>query len=291
MDAELVLDSKARLGEGSVWDNRTHLLYWVDILAGEVHRFEPKSGNDTATGMGQDVGTVVPRGLDDCVVALRDGIYSADLVSGTVVRRAAVEADKPGNRFNDGKCDPAGRFWAGTLNDDDHRGGHGALYRIDPGWKPEKILENISVSNGICWNAERNAMYYTDTPTGELWRFDYDDATGEVGNQTVAVEVDTADGRPDGMTIDAEGMLWVAMWSGAKVCRYNPESGSKLSEIGVAATQVTSCAFGGDDLGDLFITTARNGLAGKDLDKQPHAGGVFRARPGTVGVEASYCKL
>jgi sugar lactone lactonase YvrE len=278
---ELVLDANASLGEGAIWDSRKRVLYWVDIEAGEVHVYDPATGKDRAVSCGQQVGTVVPRAKGGVMVALRDGFAALDLDTGTLTMIADPEADKPRNRFNDGKCDPRGRFWAGTLGQDG-----GALYRMDTDLSVTKVLEGIGTSNGIAWSLDRKTMYYIDTRVQEVWAFDYDDATGAIANKRTAISVPRESGHPDGSTLDAEGNLWVAHWDGWNVTCYDPKTGRALRRIDVPAQRVTSVAFGGPDLDTLYITTARIGLNDADLKKQPHAGGLFRCRPGVKGIPA-----
>lgn len=202
---------------------------------------------------------------------------------------AAPEADIPDNRFNDGKCDPAGRFWAGTMSTVGDKNA-GALYRYDADSSIHKMVENVSISNGIVWSLDKTKMYYVDTPTQKVMVYDYNNLTGEISNAKVAVEIPNEMGSPDGMTIDAEGNLWVALWGGFAVTCWNPETGELIQTVKVPAKNVTSCAFGDADLGTLYITTAREGNNGEELEKYPLSGGVFKFRPGVKGVDAFFFK-
>jgi sugar lactone lactonase YvrE len=283
--AELVLDAKAILGEGAAWVANRQRLYWVDIQGKKVHVYDPAEGSDRAIEVDQQVGTLAPREKGGLVLALERGLYFLDEDSGKTEFIADPESDQPTNRFNDGKCDPAGRFWGGTMS---MVGGSktGSLYRMDADLSVHKMVGNVSTSNGLIWSLDKRTMYYIDTPTMEVSAFDYDHTSGTISNRRAAVRVPEGEGRPDGMTIDAEGMLWVAMWEGWQVNRYNPQTGEKLDSIPVAAARVTSVAFGGPEMGDLYITTARLQMAGEELEGQPHAGGLFVARPGVRGMPA-----
>jgi len=198
------------------------------------------------------------------------------------------EQDRPENRFNDGKCDPAGRFWAGTMLNGAGESDppHGSLYSLDAHHHVQHRLSGVRISNGICWSPDKTTMYFVDSPNRWVDAFDYDDATGAIGNRRVAVTVPREYGMPDGMTIDAEGMLWVAGWGGGQVSRWDPATGKFLETIAVPASQSSACAFGGPNLDELYITSARIGLDAATLAHEPHAGSLFVARPGVKGTEA-----
>ena len=281
MEAELVLDTHSLLGEGAIWDPATGRLYWVDIDPGLVHVYNPADGDNRTVKVGQPVGTIVPRAKGGTMVALRDGFGALDPGTGALELWSNPEAGIPGNRFNDGKCDPAGRFWAGTLGTSG-----GALYRLDADRSVTKLFGGVKTSNGIVWTKDLKSMYYIDTGTGRVDAFDYDHATGAVANRRPAVTVPKETGRPDGCTLDAEGMLWVAMWEGWGVVRYNPATGQELSRVKVPVSRVTSVAFGGPDLKTLYITTSSYSLKEADKATQPHAGGLFKVVPGVTGVPA-----
>jgi len=276
---ELILDAKALLGEGAAWDVERKRLYWVDIIGTKVHMYNPETGEDRAIDVGQQVGTLAPRQKGGLVLAMENGLYFLDEDSGALEFINDPESDLKENRFNDGKCDPAGRFWAGTLGAQP-----GGLYRMDHDLSVHKMVDGIRTSNGIIWSLDKRTMYYIDTPTMEVSAFDYDNTTGEISNRRAVVRVAEGEGHPDGMTIDAEGMLWVAMWNGWQVNRYDPQTGNKIGSIPVPAARVTSVAFGGDHLDELYITSARLQAEGEELANQPHAGGLFKARPGVKGV-------
>jgi sugar lactone lactonase YvrE len=280
---ELVFDAKAAVGEGALWDAKRQVLYWVDILNNRVHVYDPATQQDRTIIVDQYVGTVVPRRSGGLMLAVHHGFASLDLETEHLEIIADPEYHLPGNRFNDGKCDPAGRFWAGTTALDGTPNVC-SLYRLDADHSVHKMLDGVTVSNGIVWTPDK--MYYIDTPTGQVDAFDYDATTGEIGHRSVAIRVLAEMGYPDGMTIDSEGMLWVALWEGGGVSRWDPTDGRLLQTIDLPAANVTSCAFGGENLDQLYITTARYGLSADQLEKQPLAGGLFRANVGVTGLPA-----
>ena len=286
---ELVIDSQSDLGEGSIWNWKTGELIWVNITGKILNFYNPKTANNKEMFTGQMIGTVVPAESGHVIVALKNGIYSLDPMTGTKKMIVDPEKDIPDNRFNDGKCDPAGRLWVGTMSISGKKEA-GSLYRLDPDSSIHKMIENVSISNGIVWSPDATKMYYIDTPTKKVMKYDYDDKTGEISNPKVAVEVSSEMGSPDGMTIDAEGNIWVALWGGSAVGCWNPKTGKLLRKIEVPAKNITSCAFGDDDLGTLYITTARQNTSNEDLQKFPNAGGVFKMRPGVKGMKAFFFK-
>lgn len=281
---ELVIDSKSELGEGAIWNPKTGEFIWINITGKILNFYNPKTGNNKEMFTGQMIGTVVPSESGNVIVALQNGIYQFNPETGTKKLIVDPEEDIPDNRFNDGKCDPAGRFWAGTMSTTGKKEA-GALYRFDGDGSAHKMIENVSISNGIVWSLNFKNMYYIDTPTQKVMGYDYDNETGEISNPKVAIEIPEKMGSPDGMTIDADGNVWIALWGGSAVGCWNPETGELIRTIKVPAKNVTSCAFGDDDLGTLYITTARIGTDDNDLKKYPNAGGVFKIKPGVKGVE------
>lgn len=286
-EVELVIDSKSELGEGSIWNYRTGELMWINIKGKILNFYDPVTGLNKEMFTGQMIGTVVPTESGKVLAALQNGIYSFDPETGSKKLIVDPEADIPDNRFNDGKCDPAGRFWAGTMSLVGKEEA-GALYRLDPDSTIHKMIDNVGTSNGIVWSADKTKMYYIDTPTRKVMAYNYDDETGDISNPEVAVEIPDGMGYPDGMTIDENDNLWVALWGGSAVGNFNSKTGELIRKIEVPAKNVTSCAFGDDDLGTLYITTARESTSDEDLKRFPHAGSVFKTRPGEKGVKAFY---
>jgi sugar lactone lactonase YvrE len=289
LSAELVLDAKAMLGEGSIWHPEENKLYWVDIEGKALHIYDPVSNEDKQFPVNARIGTVVPVQGGGALVALQNGIYKMNTKTGKLSFVNNPLPDTTNLRFNDGKCDPAGRFWVGTMALDSRRKG-GVLYRMDKDKSIHQVLDSVSISNGIVWTADKKTMYYNDTPTGTIQAFDYDDKTGTITNRRVAVRIPRGNGAPDGMTIDADGNLWVALWGGGIVGKFNPVSGELLQKVKVPAPNVSSCAFGGKNLETLYITTARAWVNADKLKEFPLSGGLFLVKPGVRGVPAEFYK-
>jgi sugar lactone lactonase YvrE len=281
IDVDVALEAGAELGEGPVWDPRIACLYWVDIMRGVVHRFDPESRDDRMYRIGQPVGAVVPTRSGDLLLAMRDGFGRLDLETGAVRMVAAVEGDHPDRRMNDGCCDSAGRFWAGTMAIDECPCA-GSLYRLDPDGSVHTMLREVTVSNGIDWSADHRRMYYVDSGTGRVDVFDFDRSLGAIENRRSFVCIPSECGVPDGLTIDSEEFVWVALWGGSAVHRYAPD-GSLDAIVRLPVTHPTSCAFGGKDMQDLYVTSATVALSHAERSAQPLAGALFRCRPGAVG--------
>ena len=277
-EVELLLDAHAVLGEGPHWDAAAERLIWVDIEGCAVHLTD-RRGGDRALAIGSRVGAAVPRVGGGLLLALADGFAFLDTTTGAVEPAVAVEDDRPGNRMNDGACDPAGRFLAGTMAIDESQHDQGTLYRLDPDLSVTPLLAPVTISNGIGFSLDGGTMYYVDTPTQRVDAFDYDVATGVPTRRRALAEFPPADGAPDGLTVDAEGCLWVAFWGGGCLRRLAPDGGV-LATVEVPVANVTSCAFGGPSLDELYITTAFPEAG----EPEPHAGGVFVARPGVRGL-------
>ena len=271
------MDSKATLGEGPVWDHKQSWLYWVDILGKKIHRYDPITQINSSVDVEHYVGAIAIRESGCLIAALDDGFYLVDFESGQKTFINDPEEERKHNRFNDGKCDPAGRFWAGTMEIDAKKP-NGALYCVDVDFQVRKVLDDVTISNGLAWSPDYRSMYYIDTPTQQIVAFDYDLERGEISNKKVVITVPIEDGSPDGMTIDEEGMLWVAYWNGSKVVRWNPQTQQPIDIIHIPAINVTSCVFGGSNLDELYVTTARTGLSEEQLKSHPLSGGVFRVK-------------
>ena len=286
LQAEVAVERTSVLGEGVLWDNRRNLLYWLDILDHKVLVYDPNTGGNQVIDVEGYPSTIVPRESGGVAITLQDGFAHLDLESGACNLICKVEGDITGNRFNDGKCDAAGRFWAGTMNFDTEPR-KGALYVLDAHHEVRRMLDGVSCSNGIVWTHDNNTMYYIDSPTQTVEAFDFDQRTGNIGNRRTVVRVPKEEGLPDGMTIDSEDKLWVALFGGGRVNRYDPVSGDLLDTVEApGADQVTACAFGGKDLRDLYITTASCDYTEQDWRDHPQAGCLFKARSGAQGVPA-----
>jgi sugar lactone lactonase YvrE len=281
VEAELALDARAELGEGPVWDERDGCLYFVDILPGRVHRFDPATRSLSTYMIDRPVGAVGLTERDGLILAVRDAFAWLDLETGDVTTVAQVDRDRPDLRMNDGSCDAAGRFWAGTMALDE-RTAAGTLYRLEPDGSMAAVVRSVTVSNGIDWSADNRLMYYIDSAAGGVDVFDFDVATGQIANRRSFVRVERRLGWPDGLIVDAEDHVWVALWKGGAVHRYAPD-GSLSAIVHVPVSHPTSCCFGGAELRDLYITTASVALDAAERTKQPHAGGLFHCRPGVAG--------
>jgi sugar lactone lactonase YvrE len=285
VSVEVFADLQADVGEAPHWDDRTNTLLFVDLTGGAVYRYDQSGARLGSFSVGQEVGAVVPRRGGGLVLAVRDGIAVASDTGEDFEIAAPVERDIPGNRMNDAKCDPAGRLLAGTMAFDlsPHSA---ALYRVDPDWSFQEIARDVTQSNGIAWSPDGSRMYFIDSATQGIDVFDYDAGTGSAGNRRRLVTIDPAHGIPDGMTADDQGNLWVACFGGAAVRCFSP-AGEELDKVLFPVTQVTSCAFGGTGLADLYVTTAAYRLGPAQRQGEPHAGATFVCRPGAAGLPAS----
>ncbi|OCT15480.1 SMP-30/gluconolaconase/LRE domain protein [Paenibacillus pectinilyticus] len=287
-ELELVWDGKATLGEGPVWDHRTGQMIWVDIMGQVVHLFTPAEGTTRSIAVDQKVGAAVPREQGGMVVATEHGFHFLDAASGSLARIVDPESHLPNNRFNDGKCDRSGRFWAGTMAQDDS-GTTGSLYCLDVDGSLRTVHDGgIGVSNGLGWSPDNKTMYYIDSPTKQVVAYAYDEETGVISDPRTVVTIPEGEGFPDGMSVDSEGMLWIAQWGGWQVGYWNPHTGEKLGSIPVPVERTSSCAFGGEQLDELYITTASVGIKEEEWDKQPNAGGLFRIKLHVKGAPANF---
>ena len=285
--AVLEYNIKARLGEGAFWNHKTQELYWVDIEDQMLYIYNPQTKTNRSLPTPSKIGTVVPKNTNETIVALQDGIYTMNLKSGDVVLISDIESELTENRFNDGKCDPSGRLWVGSmaLNMQSYKAN---LYMVDTTGNAQLKIDTVTNSNGIAWSSDQKTMYYIDTPTGMIRAFDFDNEIGAISNERVVVTVPDSMGFPDGMAIDSDDMLWVGMWNGNAVIRYNPQTGKVISKIEVPAHNVTACAFGGKNLDTLYITTASIDMTEEEKVAYPLAGSLFKADPGVKGVKSVF---
>jgi sugar lactone lactonase YvrE len=281
VSVEVVVDARATIGEGPVWDARENVVWWVDITRNLVHRYDPGSGHDSTIDIGQAVGAVVPRASGGLALAVQDGFAVLDPETRRLDLIAPVEKDQPENRMNDAKCDTSGRLWGGTMAYSEAAGA-GAFYRLDTDHSVVRILDHITCSNGIGWSPDDRVMYYIDSGAQQVDVFDYERATGNVRNRRKLISIAADDGVPDGIAVDALGYIWVALWGGAAIRRFAPD-GSLDKVLEIPAKQVTSCVFAGRDLTDLYITSACEGLAESELKAYPHSGALFVYHPAVAG--------
>ncbi|WP_328747025.1 SMP-30/gluconolactonase/LRE family protein [Streptomyces sp. NBC_00285] len=254
MTYEIAVRAEATLGEGPTWDPVGDRLLWIDILGARLHTYDPVSGRRTVRTLDQHIGAVKPRAAGGLVLNLRDGVALLD-PDGTF--RWLHHEPVPGRRANDAAVAPDGSLWAGTMRYDEAPGG-GSLSRIGGDGSVDVVLDDVAVSNGTGWSPDGRLMYYVDSPTRRVDVFDHDG--GRIGNRRAFAGIEDGAGFPDGLTVDADGCVWVALWDGGAVRRYTP-AGELDRVITLPAPRVTACAFGGPDLTDLYITTARVGLA------------------------------
>ncbi len=279
MKIKVAYHAEDRLGEGPVWSVAEQALYWVDIHGPSLQRWHPETGKYDVWVMPSYIGSFALREKGGAVVALRDGIYTFDLDSQQldIVCRPEAELN---TRFNDGKCDRNGRFWAGTMafeNEHDI----GALYRLDVDGTCHKMRPEVMCSNGLGWSLDNRTMYYTDSPTQKIFAYDFDPESGSIQNERIFAREE--EGFPDGLTVDAEGYVWGAKWDAWKVVRHAPD-GSVDQVINLPVQRPTSCTFGGPDMNLLYITSARIGLSDAEKAEQPLAGSVFVVETAVKGL-------
>ncbi|MCQ4087141.1 SMP-30/gluconolactonase/LRE family protein [Saccharibacillus sp. JS10] len=279
-----ITDYRATLGEGPCWLEDSQTLMWLDIEGRQLRFYNPSTGQEDVHELKERAGAAV--GYEDrkVILASENGFMYYDLDT----RQATAISDpekREDNRFNDGKCDAKGRFWAGTMSLVG-KDGQGSFYRMTPDLSVQKIFGDVSTSNGLGWSPDQTVMYYIDTGTKNVQAFEFDLETGELGAGKVVVSFENEEGWPDGMTVDADGNLWIAHYGGGRVSHWDPVGGVKLGEILLPAQNVTCCTFGGEDYGDLYITTASDGVSDEDLAKFPLSGALFVCRPGPKGQPA-----
>jgi sugar lactone lactonase YvrE len=277
-----VLDIKASLGECAQWSVDEQVLYWVDINAPALNRFDPATGRNVAMPMPESIGCYALRSRGGFVVALRGGIWLAGRDGRLERKVAAAPYDPAHHRFNDGRCDRQGRFFAGTM-DESRTANTAALWRLDPDLRFTRMLDDMMVSNGLAWSPDGRTMYHADTPTHVVRAYDYDPATGRPSNPRVFARWTGETDRPDGATVDAEGCYWSAFYRGGKVVRLSP-TGETLAEHPIPAMCPTMCALGGPDLRTLYVTSAAQQRPSDELARFPQSGGVFAMRVDVPGI-------
>jgi sugar lactone lactonase YvrE len=279
---ECVLDIKASLGECPVWSVDEQSLYWIDINAPSLNRFDPLTGGNTAWPMPEAIGCFALRESGGFVAALRSGIWFGDR-DGKLRRKIAdAPYDPAHHRFNDGRTDPQGRFWAGSMNEN-RDAATAALYCMGVDHALIPMISGITISNGLAWSPDSRTMYHADTPTRMIRAWDFDPASGGVSNQRVFARFLGENERPDGGAVDREGCYWSALYRGGKVVRLSPR-GEMLAEVPLRAMCPTMCAFGGPDLKTLYVTTARQRREPEELARLPQSGGIFAMRVDVPGM-------
>ena len=281
----VAVDCRNQLGEGPWWDARTSTLLWVDVDGRLVQRHDPSLGRTDARSLDRKISAVVARAGGGLALALEDGVWVADTDDGPARLVTPIEPDDARTRLNDAACDRRGRLWVGSMALD-FRPGAGSLYRVEPDGSMGRVLVDLAMSNGIDWSPDDRRMYFIDSATRRVDVLDYDLATGGATGRRALIELPEDAGVPDGMTVDAEGFLWVVLWDGWAIRRYSP-AGDLDRIVRLPVARPTSCAFGGPGLADLYVTSASTGLSASELADQPLAGALFVLRPGVRGLAAT----
>lgn len=284
--ALVAIEAPARVGEGPIWDYKFHRLLWIDTQ-GSLYVFTPNDKKNREIKLGKQIGTVVPYKEKEVIVALEDGIYKMNLDNEQLTFLGDPEGRAAGNRYNDGKCDAAGRLWVGTM-DKDCTPLKANFFKMESNGASEKVLGEVTISNGVAWSPDGKKMYYQDTPTRKVSAFDFDVEKGTISNRQEVITIPDSLGTPDGNTIDEEGMLWVANWGAACVTRWNPQTGELLQRIDVPALNVSALAFGGENLDELYITTSAYWMPEGEAANYPEAGKTFVVKPGVRGMKCQY---
>jgi sugar lactone lactonase YvrE len=275
------------LAEGPHWWAEKGVLLWVDIEASRVGLFDPVTGLNRFLVVPSHVGAVVPMSDGELLVATAQGFVRLHPDSGVVSSLQDPEEDRHGNRFNDGKCDPWGRFWAGSMAYN-FAAGAGSLWRVNADFSCVRQRQGLTISNGLAWSQDRGTLYLIDSPTRQVLAFPLTPSGDLLGEATACITIPKAwDALPDGMCIDAEGKLWIALFGGGAVTRWDPVSGLLLERLELPCRQVTSCCFGGPNLDQLFVTTARQEMDAAAIKAEPLAGGLFQAEVGVKGLPAA----
>jgi sugar lactone lactonase YvrE len=280
-----VASPRATVGEGPVWDDRRQVLWWVDIKNPRLFCYDPKTAENRAWAMPERLGAVALREGGGLLGAFMTGFKWIDPGTGAVTPIVDPEPHRPGNRFNDGKCDRRGRFFAGTM-DNDEIACTGTLYRLDPDLSAHALASDVHLSNGLGWSPDDRVMYHADSLRHVIWAYDFDLETGEIGNRRAFAEVPEDTGVPDGLCVDAEGFVWSAHWGGWRVTRYD-QGGRIVRVIELPAAQISCPTFGGPDLEVLYVSSAAIGMTAADFAKAPDAGGLFALEVGVRGQPAN----
>jgi len=293
-EPKIINNNKLTLGEGPYWDAENKALWLIDGLCengkgDDLYRIDTTTGEEKCWHIGKHIGCAILTEDGKVLLNLQDGIYLFDPATEQLEEISDLEREIENNRLNDGKCDSKGRHWFGSMSMTANQPERefeitGSFYKMEADGQVTKFFEGVGISNGLAWTADEKKMYYVDSTPQSVYSFDFDVEKGEITNRKKIIEIDPADGCPDGMCIDAEGMIWVAQFGGWKVSRWNPETGEKLGEVKLPCAQVTCPTFGGENLDELYITTASIGLSDEERAAQPLAGCTFVVKPGVKGV-------
>ena len=276
-----VFAARARLGECPVWDADRQQLFWVDVHNHRVHQFDPATGQDRFFEVGDVVSAIVLTQQDQLLMALSDRLALLDLQTGTITTLLDVAFPHPvDTRFNDGKCDPQGRFWIGSISE---TAGQAALYRYDPDGSLHIMETGLTISNGLGWSLDGTTFYLTDSAKHQIYVYDFEAETGTIDNRRVLVDLSPEGVEPDGMTIDSQGNLWAALWNGWCIACFDP-AGQEILRVKMPVQRPTSLTFGGANLTDLYITSASIGLSQQEIQQGFYAGDLFRLATNSSGI-------
>ena len=275
-------------GECPVWNQDEEALYWIDIRSKTMNRYAPSTGLFKSWNLPEEIYSFAFRENGGLVAAAESGFVFLDLDKEKIEQLGNPEPDLTENRLNDGKCDPIGRFWAGSMHIPRSRNA-GLLYRLDPDLTWHRIADGVMVGNGLAWSPDGRTMYWSDSRNQIIYSFDYDISKGTTGNRRVFARLSDNQGRPDGAAVDCEGYYWTACFNGGRVIRFSPQ-GRIDREIPFPVTNVTMCTFGGPELRTMYVTTARLGLSDEELHHQPLAGSLLAMEVDVPGLPASRFK-
>lgn len=279
---ENVLPARSRLGECPVWDAEKQKLYWVDVYNHRVHQFDPVTGNDIYFDTGDVVSAIVLAGKDRLLIALGDRIAILNTVTGKLTPLYQTKFPYPNTRFNDGKCDSQGRFWIGSISE---ALGQAELYRYDLDGSLQVMERGLTISNGLGWSPDGATFYLTDSAQQKIYAYNFDEQTGAISDRRILIDLSDEIAEPDGLTIDAQGNLWSALWNGWGIACFNA-TGQEIFRVKLPVQRPTSVTFGGSDLMDLYITSASVGLSQKEIQQGFNAGDLFRFSSQFLGISA-----
>ena len=285
---EILVDQQAINGEGPAWDAEKQVLYWVDIVRATIFIYDPASNTNRSIDLSDQfssIGTVAPRKKGGLLFAPDRKIATLDLNTLEVKILAELEKDIPGNRFNDGKCDPYGRFLVGSMARQPDGQPVGSLYCVDTDLTVRKLRDGLIISNGMGWSPDFLQFYLADSNSRDIWVYDYDLERGEIAHQQVAFRLPDEPGVADGLTVDQEGLIWLAVWDGACITRWDPKSGKMVEKHVFPALRTSSCVFGGKNMDELYVSSAAYGLSNQDLIDFPHNGALMRKKLGVKGMQ------
>lgn len=279
---ECVVKASVLLGEGPVWEESEQTLLFVDIAGRNIHRWSAATNQIQSVETEDMVTFAVPRRSGGYIAGVGRSIVAVDWSTQMMTSLVEVDTDKPNNRLNDGKVDPVGRLLAGTMGKEQRpaevKRKQGSLFSVASDLTVTKHVSQVDISNGLDWSLDAKTFFYIDSLSLTVDAFDYDSNTGHLGNRRVVYRMEEEEGLPDGMTVDAEGRLWVACYNGGRVINIDPATGVRLQTVSLPVTKTTSCCFGGPDYSDLYVTSASLGLDQSERGQQPLAGNIFRVR-------------